>query len=55
MSAACGIPSDALLRTEVAIRGHDEPMMMRSAEDPTVFAGLLDPYDGSSEDESQVA
>jgi adenylate cyclase len=37
-----GIPSDALTRTDVAIRGHDEPMTVRTAEDPTVLASLLE-------------
>ena len=37
------IPSDALTRTEVAIRGHDEPMTVRTATDPTVLTSLLDP------------
>jgi len=37
-----GIPSDALTRTNVAIRGHDEPMTVRTAEDPTVLASLLE-------------
>ena len=30
-------------RTEVAIRGRDEPMTVRTAVDPTVLASLLDP------------
>ena len=35
--------SDALTRTAVAIRGHDEPMTVRTAEDPTLLASLIDP------------
>ena len=44
-----GIPSDALTRTDVAIRGHDEPMMVRTAEDPTVLASLLESQSASAE------
>jgi adenylate cyclase len=38
-----GIPADTLTRTEVEIRGHEKPMSVRTTEDPTVLAGLLDP------------
>jgi adenylate cyclase len=38
-----GLPADALTRTEVDIRGHEKPMSVRTTEDPTVLAGLLDP------------
>ena len=38
-----GIPADALTRTEVEIRGHEKPMSVRTTEDPTELAGLLDP------------
>lgn len=44
-----GIPSDALTRTDVAIRGHDEPMTVRTAEDPTVLASLLESRSASAE------
>ena len=44
-----GIPSDALTRTDVAIRGHDEPMTVRTAEDPTVLASLLKSRSASAE------
>lgn len=37
-----GINADALARTEVTIRGRNEPMMVRIAADPTVLASLLD-------------
>ena len=46
-----GIADDALTRTQVAIRGHDEPMTVRTAQDPTVFASLLDPQGESAEAE----
>lgn len=38
---AAGLPSDALTRTQVDVRGRDESIMVRSAEDPAVFAQLL--------------
>src|SRR6476646_5846303 len=37
-----GIAADALTRTEVAIRGREEPMTVRVADDPGALAGLLD-------------
>jgi adenylate cyclase len=37
-----GVAADALTRTEVAIRGREEPMIVRVADDPSVFAGLLE-------------
>jgi adenylate cyclase len=36
-----GIESDALTRTEVAIRGRNKPVMVRTAADATVLADLL--------------
>jgi len=36
-----GIPDDALLRTQVEIRGHDQPMIVRTEKDPTVLASLV--------------
>jgi adenylate cyclase len=38
-----GFAPDALTRTEVTIRGRDEPMTVRMATDPTVLASLVDP------------
>jgi adenylate cyclase len=38
-----GMPADALSRTNIEIRGHNEPMTVRTAADPTVFASLLNP------------
>ncbi len=40
--ATAGIAADALARTQVAIRGRDEPMMVRTAEDPTVLTSLVE-------------
>jgi adenylate cyclase len=38
-----GIPVGALTLTEVEIRGHEKPMSVRTLDDPTVLAGLLEP------------
>ena len=37
-----GIAAGALAQKEIAIRGRDEPMIVRTAADPTLFAGLLE-------------
>jgi adenylate cyclase len=37
-----GIASDFLTRTQVAIRGREAPMAVRTAEDPRVLSSLLD-------------
>jgi adenylate cyclase len=50
-----GIAPEALARTQVSIRGRDEPMTVRMATDPTVLAGLLDPQDALAAAEPQVA
>jgi adenylate cyclase len=50
-----GVDFDTLQRTEVAIRGRAEPVMVLTAEDPTALAGLLDPYETPPEDELQTA
>jgi len=50
-----GIAADALTRTEVSIRGRDEPMTVRTAADPTVLASLLDPQAAALDHEPQVA
>ena len=50
---SAGIALDALTRTEVTIRGRDEPMTVRTAADPTVLASLLDPQ--SDPDEPQLS
>jgi adenylate cyclase len=40
--ATAGIAADTLPRSEVAIRGRDEPMIVRSVDDPAVLTGLVD-------------
>ena len=50
-----GIAVDALPRTDVSIRGRDEPMTVRTARDPTVLSSLLDPQVGSLPAEPQTA
>jgi adenylate cyclase len=37
-----GIAADRLARTDVSIRGRDQPMTVCTAADPTVLASLLD-------------
>jgi adenylate cyclase len=37
-----GIAPDRLTRTDVSIRGRDQPMVVRTAADPTLLANLLD-------------
>jgi len=44
-----GLSTEVLTRTNVEIRGHDEPMEVRTAEDPTVLASLLEPTEPLSE------
>ena len=44
-----GIPADALTRAEVEIRGHEKPMSVRTTDDPTVLAGLLNPQQAAAE------
>jgi adenylate cyclase len=50
-----GIAAAALTRTEVSIRGRDEPMTVRTAVDPTVLASLLDPQAALQAEEPQTA
>jgi adenylate cyclase len=40
--ATAGIPADALARTEVEIRGREEPMIVRTVTDPSVLASLIE-------------
>ncbi len=47
-----GIAADALTRTEVEIRGHEKPMGVRTTDDPTVLAGLLDTRRDADETEA---
>jgi adenylate cyclase len=53
VSKTAGLSAEVLTRTKVEIRGHDEPMEVRTAEDPTVLAGLLEPAKPSSEVENE--
>jgi adenylate cyclase len=50
-----GVSPGALQRTEVPIRGRDEPVTVLTAEDPTVLASLLEQYETPPEDELQIA
>jgi adenylate cyclase len=48
-----GLAADALTAMEIAIRGHDERIMVRTTEDPTVLASLLDPQSMPAEPEPE--
>jgi adenylate cyclase len=37
-----GVAPDRLIRTEVSIRGRDQPMSVCTAADPTLLASVLD-------------
>jgi adenylate cyclase len=50
-----GLHADVLTLREIEIRGHDEPMTVRTAEDPTVLASLLEPAPAESLSESEAA
>src|SRR5471030_32888 len=50
-----GVDPDALARTEVTIRGRDEPMVVRIAADPTVLASLVQQASGSAKPQISVA
>jgi len=52
---AAGLPGDALIRTQVEIRGHREPMTVRTEKDPTVLASLLAPASRHSDDMSGIS
>ena len=51
-----GIPHGALTQTQVEIRGHAEPMMVRIEKDPTVLASLLarSPPEAPSEEPLEI-
>jgi len=49
-----GLSSDVLTQMDVAIRGRDGQMTVRIANDPTVFASLLDPAPISDEPLSEA-
>lgn len=50
-----GIAANALTRTDVEIRGHNEKMTVRTAEDPTVLSSLLEPKADPDEPLSEAA
>jgi adenylate cyclase len=50
-----GVAPDRLRRTEVSIRGRDQPMMVCTAADPTLLASLLDEKAGSLRAEQMSA
>ena len=50
-----GIVPDTLMRTEVSIRGRDQPMTVCAAADPNLLAGLLDEQASSPGTERPVS
>jgi adenylate cyclase len=50
-----GVAPDRLTRTDVSIRGRDQPMTVYTAADPTLLAGLLDEEAGSHRAEQMSA
>ncbi|MEA2916122.1 MAG: adenylate cyclase, partial [Bradyrhizobium sp.] len=50
-----GVAPDGLTRTEVSIRGRDQPMAVCTATDPTLLASLLDEQTASPGIERQSA
>jgi adenylate cyclase len=50
-----GLPDDALIRTQVEIRGHREGMAVRTEKDPTVLASLLAPVSRRPNDMSGIS
>ena len=50
-----GIAPDRLMRTEVSIRGRDQPMTVCTAADPTSLASLLDEEGASPGTERPVS
>src|SRR5204863_49521 len=50
-----GSVPDTLMRTEVSIRGRDQPMTVCAAADPTLLAGLLDEQASSPGTERPVS
>lgn len=55
VGSTAGITLDLLKRQRIEIRGRVEPMMVLTAEDPTVLAGLIDPQGEKSETELEMA
>jgi hypothetical protein len=55
VGSTAGITLDLLKRQRIEIRGRVEPMIVLTAEDPTVLAGLIDPQGEKSETELEMA
>jgi len=49
-----GLAEDALTRTQITIRGHDQPMTVRTEKDPTVLASLLAPQSVPMDEEEPL-
>jgi adenylate cyclase len=50
-----GVDPDALARTEITIRGRNEPMLVRTATDATVLSGFLQKVSGTVKVQTPVA
>src|SRR5262249_13666359 len=50
-----GIPADALERTEVALRGRDEPLIVCKVDDPAALPALVDAAAQASADKKHAA
>ena len=50
-----GVDPEALARTEVTIRGRDEPMVVRIAADPAVLATLVQQAPDAAKRQPSVA
>jgi adenylate cyclase len=50
-----GVAPDGLTRTDVSIRGRDQPMAVCTAADPTLLASLLDEQAASPGTERQMS
>ena len=49
-----GLADDALTRAQTTIRGHDEPITVRTEKDPTVLASLLAPQSEPLDEEEPL-
>jgi adenylate cyclase len=49
-----GLAEDALTRTQITIRGHDEPITVRTEKDPTVLSSLLAPQSAPMDEEEPL-
>src|SRR5262245_39709489 len=53
--STAGVDPDALARTEITVRGRNEPMLVRTATDATVLSGFLQQVSGTLKVQTPVA